>query len=160
MDDPRQPDTENRVPFSARPVSVRRIRETDLERRAAQVGAAAGRAFAALREARKIIEDPGHGSAADRFHELGAAAKARTQELRREAAARAREAAARAEDWRRNAWDKTAELRAQARRGYDQARGRAKEVEQDHPLHVVVAAGIAGFLAGAAMRLGRSHRDR
>jgi hypothetical protein len=152
MDDSRQGETEKRA-SSPRPVSVRKIRETDLERAAVQIGAVAGHAYAALREARKILEEPGHGSAKDRLHELGAAAQASAQGLRRAAADLA-------EQWRRAAWDKTAELRAQARRGYEQARGRAKQAEDDYPLHVVLGAGVAGFLIGAVLRTRRSHRDR
>jgi hypothetical protein len=151
MDDSRQGNSGKRD-SSPRPVSVRRIRDTDLERTAAQIGAVAGHTYAALREARKILEEPGHGSAKDRLHELGAAAQARTQELRRAAADLA-------EQWRRAAWDKTAELRAQARRGYEQARIRAKQAGEDYPLHVVLGAGVAGFLIGAALRTRRSHRD-
>jgi hypothetical protein len=124
-----------------------------LERRAAQVGAVAGHAYAALRDARKILEEPGHGSAKDRLREFSATAKSRTQNLRREAAAIV-------EEWRQAALDKTAELRAEAHRRYEQARGRVKQAGDDYPLHVVLAAGIAGFLIGAALRARRSHRER
>jgi len=153
MDDSGQRDSENRPPFSNPPVSVRRIRETELERRAAQVGAVAGHTYAALRDARKILEEPGHGSAKDRLLEFSATAKSRTQNLRREAAAIV-------EEWRQAALDKTAELRSQARRRYEEARARAKQAGDDYPLHLVFGAGIAGFLIGAALRRRRSHRGR
>jgi hypothetical protein len=152
MDDVRQGDSGDRTP-SPRPVSVRRIRETDLERAAVQIGAVAGHTYAAIREARKILEEPGHGSAKDRLNELLAAARSRAQELRGVAAARS-------EEWRRTAWDKTAELRERARRGFEQARERAKQAGDDYPLHVVLGAGVAGFLIGAALRARRSHRER
>jgi hypothetical protein len=152
MDDVHQGDSGDRA-SSPRPVSVRKIRETDLERAAVQIGAVAGHTLAALREARKILEEPGHGSAKDRLNELLAAAQARAQELRRAAADRS-------EEWRSTAWDKTAELRARVRRGFEQARERAKQAGDDYPLHVVVGAGVAGFLIGAALRTRRSHRER
>jgi hypothetical protein len=148
MDDMRHGESGDRA-SSPRPVSVRRIRETDLERAAAQIGAAAGHTYAALREARKILEEPGHGSAKDRLHDLRATTQTRAQEFGRIA-----------EEWRRTAWDKTAELRERARRGFEQARGRAKQAGDEYPLHVVLGAGVAGFLIGAALRTRRrSHRE-
>jgi len=152
MDDSRQHDSENGAALPVRPVSVRRIRETELERRAVQIGAVAGHAYAVLREVRNLLEEPGHGSARERLHDLGAAAKAHTDEFRRAAAARAQE-------WRRTAWENTAELRAEALRRFHEARQRAKRAGEEYPLHIVVGAGIAGFLIGAAMRA-RRHRDR
>jgi hypothetical protein len=149
MDDARQGESGDRA-SSPRPFSVRRIRETDLERAAAQIGAVAGHTYAALREARKILEQPGHGGAKDRLHELRETAQARAQEFGRIA-----------QEWRRTAWDKTAELRERARRSFEQARGRAKQAGDDYPLHVVLGAGVAGFLIGAALRARRrSHRER
>jgi len=152
MDDVRQGDAGDRTP-SPRPVSVRRIRETDLERAAVQIGVFAGHTYAAIREARKILEEPGHGSAKDRLSELLEAARSRAEEFRGAASARS-------EEWRRTAWDKTAELRAQVRRGFEQARDRAKQAGDEYPLHVVLGAGVAGFLIGAALRTRRSHRER
>ena len=153
MNDVRQGDSGDRA-SSPRPVSVRRIRETDLERAAVQIGAVAGHTYAALREARKILEEPGHGDAKARLNELLAAAQARAREFRRAAAGRSQESHG-------TAWDKTAELGARVRRSFEQARERAKQVSDDHPLHVVLGAGIAGFLIGAALRTRRrSHREQ
>ena len=118
-----------------------------------QIGAVAGHTYAAIREARKILEEPGHGSAKDRLSELLEVARARAEEFRGAAAARS-------EEWRRTAWDKTVELRAQVRRGFELARERAKQAGDDYPLHVVLGAGVAGFLIGAALRTRRSHRER
>jgi hypothetical protein len=152
MDDARQGDSKDRTP-SPQPVSVRRIRETDLERAAVQIGAVAGHTYAAIREARKILEERGHGSAKDRLSELLEVARSRAEEFRGAASARS-------EEWSRTAWDKTAELRARVRRGFEQARERAKQAGDDYPLHVVLGAGVAGFLIGAALRARRSHRER
>jgi hypothetical protein len=154
MDDVRQhdDDSEDRA-SSPRPFSVRRIRETDLERAAVQIGAVAGHTYAALREARKILEEPGHGNAKERLNELLAAAQARAREF-------GRAAAGGSEESHGTAWDKIAELRERARRGFEQARERAKQAGDDHPLHVVLGAGVAGFLIGAALRARRSHGER
>lgn len=130
------------------------ISGTELERRAAKVGTAAGQAVALLRDVRRRLREPGQARD-DRLSELGAAAKTRTRaridDLRREAAARA-------EEWLRAAKEKTAELRRQARTGYEQARARATQVGRDYPLHVVLVAGVAGFLLGAALRTWRANR--
>jgi ElaB/YqjD/DUF883 family membrane-anchored ribosome-binding protein len=147
---PRSPeDQKSAAPEPARPVFVE-ISGTELERRAAQVGKVAGAAVAVFRDARRRLREPGHARD-DRFSQLGATASARMEELRREAAHRV-------EDWRRAALDKTAELRRQAKSGYDQARERARQIGRDYPVHVVVAAGVVGFLIGAGMRMRRANR--
>ena len=69
-----------------------------------------------------------------------------------------REVTEHAEDWRRAAQEKTAEFRQQAQTEYKKVRARALQVGQDHPLQVVAAAGIVGFLIGAGLRIRRAHR--
>jgi ElaB/YqjD/DUF883 family membrane-anchored ribosome-binding protein len=39
-------------------------------------------------------------------------------------------------------------------------RQRARDVVHDYPVQVVVAAGLAGFIVGAVLRVRRTHRAR
>ncbi|HEY6306552.1 MAG TPA: hypothetical protein VI488_08875 [Candidatus Angelobacter sp.] len=147
---PQRPqDDEAASPQSPRPVFVE-ISGTELTRRAAQVGKVAGTAVAVFRDARRRLSEPGQAGD-DRFSQFGATASTRMKELRREAADRV-------EDWRRAVLDRTAELRREAKTGYDQARQRARQIGRDYPVHVVVAAGVVGFLIGAGMRMRRANR--
>lgn len=154
MDDlrPRSPqdeEDESAAPEPRQPVFVE-ISGTELQRRAAQVGKVAGTAVAVFRDARRRLREPGQARD-DHLSELGAGARTRVWELRREAAEHA-------EDWRRAALEKTAELRRHAKADYEKARERARQLGRDHPLQVVVVAGIVGFLIGAGLRIGRAHR--
>lgn len=154
MDDlrPRSPqneDGESAAPEPRRPVFIE-ISATKLQRHAAQVGKVAGTAVAVLRDARRRLSEPGQ-TRNDHLSELSATARTRVWELRREAAEHA-------QDWRRAALEKTAELRRQAKTDYEKLRARVLQVGRDHPLQVVAAAGIAGFLIGAGLRIRRAHR--
>jgi len=115
---------------------VRRIRESDLERTAVQLGTVAGNVFAVYRGIRRILKEQKQESGG-----LGAWARERAEEKRRAAVERIGE-------WRRAAWDKTAELR---RRGQNRSR------EQEYPLHVVLAAGAVGLLFGAVLGVLKVH---
>jgi ElaB/YqjD/DUF883 family membrane-anchored ribosome-binding protein len=134
-----------------KPVSVRRISDTDLERLAAEVGTIAGQAVALVRQVREKVgrREDWKGGISD----LREAAKGRVQQLRRSAEEHA-------EEWRRLALEKTEELRQQTRTRYQQARGRAEQVGRDYPLQTVVAAGTAGFLLGIALRRRKAHHAR
>src|SRR5215469_11739015 len=93
-------------------VPIQRIRDTDLERLATEVGTIAGQAVALVRQVRQTVgrrEKWKNG-----LGDLRASAKDRVQELRRTAEMHA-------EEWRRAALEKTAELRQQARNRYEQA---------------------------------------
>jgi ElaB/YqjD/DUF883 family membrane-anchored ribosome-binding protein len=154
MDDlrPRRPedeDDESAAPAPGRPVFVE-VSETELQKRAAQVGKVAGTAVAVFRDARRRLQEPGEPRH-DHLSELGATARTRVWELRRETADHV-------EDWRRAALEKTAELRRQAKSRYEQARERAGQLGHDHPLQVVAVAGIIGFLIGASLRIRRANR--
>ncbi len=144
---------ESAIPPPDQPVLVE-VSGSELEKRAAQVGALAGQTVALLRDVRKRLQAPGQPRD-DRLSELGAAARAKTltriDEIRRQAGEHA-------EKWRQAALEKTAELRRQARSRYDETRARAQEVARDYPLHVVLAAGAAGFLLGAMLRTWRANR--
>lgn len=105
-----------------------------LERRARQIGTLAGRAVALLRQAQESLNNREswsnlRSSTKDRAEEIRGAAARRTQEWRHEAESR-----------------------------YEQARERARQAARDYPVHVAVAAGIAGFFVGAALRIRRTHR--
>jgi ElaB/YqjD/DUF883 family membrane-anchored ribosome-binding protein len=131
-------------------VSVRRIRDTDLERLSTEVGTIAGQAVALVRQVRQTLGQRERWK--DGLGDLRAYAKDRVQELRRTAETHA-------EEWRRAALEKTAELRQQARSRYEQALRRAEQAGRDYPLQTVVVAGAAGFLLGVVLRR-RAHRAR
>jgi ElaB/YqjD/DUF883 family membrane-anchored ribosome-binding protein len=153
MDDlrPRRPeDDESPAAEPGQPVFVE-VSETDLQKRAAQVGKVAGATVALFRDARRRLHEGGE-TRHDHLSELGASARTRVGELRRETADHV-------EDWRRAALEKTAELRRQAKSRYDQAHERARQLGHDYPLQVVAAAGIIGFLIGAGLRIRRGNRD-
>lgn len=107
---------------------------TDIERRAGRIGTLAGRVVALLRQAQEKLNDE------QSWNNLRSSAENRTEEWRQAAAMRAQE-------WRR-----------QAESSYQQARERARQAAHDYPLHVALAAGVAGFIVGAALRAGRTHR--
>jgi ElaB/YqjD/DUF883 family membrane-anchored ribosome-binding protein len=142
-------DEESAAPEPGQPVFVE-VSETELQKRAAQVGKMAGTAVALFRDARRRLHEPGQ-TKHDHLSELGATARTRVWEIRREAADHV-------EDWRRAALEKTAELRRQAKSRYDQTRERARQLGRDHPLQVVAVAGIIGFLIGAGLRIRRANR--
>jgi hypothetical protein len=154
MDKPWQPSPEERE--ASRPElsapALLKISGTELEKRAAQVGRMTGTAVAVLRDVRRRLRGPGQEGRGDRLSALGAVARTRAWELRREAAERT-------EDWRHAALDVTAELRRRAKDGYEKAWDRARQTGRDYPVHVAITAGVAGFLIGAGLRMRRrSHR--
>jgi hypothetical protein len=118
--------------LSDRPAA--KLAESDLARRARQIGTLAGRAVALARQARERLNDP------ESWDQLRRSAEDRAEEIRQAAALRAQE-------WRR-----------QAEGRYEQARHRARQAARDYPVHVAVAAGVAGFVVGAALRMRRTHR--
>jgi hypothetical protein len=133
------------------PPLLLKVSGTELEKRAAQIGKVAGTAVAIFRDARRRLREPHQKPGNDHLSALGAIARTRAWELRREAAERT-------EDWRRAALEMTAELRRRAKTGYEKAWDRARQTGREYPVHVVIAAGVAGFLIGAGLRMRRSHR--
>jgi hypothetical protein len=99
------------------------VGESDLEQRARQIGALAGRVVALVRQAQEKLNDE------ESWNDL------RTS------------AATRAQGWQRRAGS-----------GYQQVRERARQAARDYPVHVALAAGVAGFVVGAALRIRRTHR--
>lgn len=148
-EDRSEDDSEGKTVELKPPLSVKRIRDTDLERLAAEVGTIAGQAVALVRQVRETVGE--RESWKNGIGDLRASAKNRVQELRRSAEEHAQE-------WRRLALEKTAELRRQARSRFEEARGRAEQAGRDYPLQTVVAAGAAGFLLGIALRKRKAHR--
>ena len=119
---------------------------TEWKRRAVQLGTVAGKAMAVLRKARRQWQDTGEAD-----QDAVAKTKKVAETLRREAAVRSQE-------WRQAAMKRSAELRRQAKAGFDRTRARAEQVGRDYPMQVVLAAAIGGFVLGAALRIWRSKR--
>ena len=133
-----------------------------LEQRAAELGAAAGKIVVMMRETKANLENMAHHSIYDRVTNLAEDAKVRAEHLRRVAGTRAQEwsrvAQEKATEFRRQASVKGSELAEQAKSGYFQARRKADQTVREYPIHVAVAAGIAGLLVGIALKVRRTKR--
>ena len=68
------------------------------------------------------------------------------------------EAATRGEQWSNILRERAIELRRQARNAIYRARLRAREIEKQNPVHVVIGAGILGVVIGASLRIWRANR--
>ncbi|HMF89648.1 MAG TPA: hypothetical protein VKL40_03320 [Candidatus Angelobacter sp.] len=110
--------------------------ESELERHARQIGTLAGRAVARLRQAPERLNDQ------ESWNNLRSSADNRAEEIRQAAVRHTQE-------WRRH-----------AEKSYEQARQHARAAARDYPVHVALAAGVAGFIVGAALRIGRTRRAR
>ena len=143
--------------------------ETALEQRARQVGAALGKTVASVRKAQDKVRNIA-SSTTDTGANLTETAKSKA----REAVARindlADSAKSKAQEWgeaavsqagqlRETTQRKAAELGSQVKTGYHRARLRANQVTRDYPLHVVLSAGILGFLLGVGLRIWRANRE-
>lgn len=118
-----------------------------LEQYGAQLGSAAGVAVVALRRAQQKARK----LAGEKKATVTDIASARVREVRAEAATRA-------EEWGRTIRERAFEMRRQARNAMYRARLRAREIENDYPVHVVIAAGILGMVTGAGLRIWRASR--
>lgn len=134
---------------------------TQLEQRAAELGAAAGKVVYMVRRARssaKNLPDP----VLDRLGGLAEEARLRAEHLRTTAAERGRHwvqlAREKAAEVASHAREESRKLRQQARSNYAVTRRKADEVAHDYPVHVALAAGAAGFLIGVSLRIWRSNR--
>ncbi|HXW15276.1 MAG TPA: hypothetical protein VEN79_12275 [Terriglobia bacterium] len=144
-----------------------------LEERARQVGNTLGRTVVALREARDRLQ-----GIAGQTREIAAERAATLKKQAEQTRARfgdmagdvARSISSRGRQWREAATSATAELRhatsakvtevrSQARMKYYRVRLRGNQVVREYPLHLVFAAGVAGFLAGAGLRMWRSKHE-
>lgn len=124
--------------------------DSELEKRARQVGNIAGTAVAILRHARQRLDDS-KGEIGGQLNDLGSKAKSKVREFRGTASVRA-------EEWRRVAQERTNELSSNARDRLERARDRVNQFGHDYPWHLVVTAGVMGFILGAALRVRRSSR--
>lgn len=133
-----------------------------LEQRAAELGAAAGRIALILRETKESMENLAQHEIYDRVTNLAETAKALTEQMRRDAAARVQEIAHAAQDKAvelgNQAREKTAELGQHAKNNYFRARLKAKQTVLEYPVETALAAGAVGLLVGVALRIGRARR--
>ena len=133
-----------------------------LEQRAAELGAAAGKVVCMIRHARATEENLSSLPVFDRFNNLAENARVRAEYLRMVAAQRAQEwakaAREKAAELGHQAQEKAAKLGRQAKAGYFRARVRANHTVREYPVHVALAAGAVGFLAGVALRIRRANR--
>jgi hypothetical protein len=125
---------------------------SSLEQYGAQLGSAAGMAVVALRRAQdavRVMTIQTHVTdiASTRLEE----AAARLQQVREQAMSHA-------EQWGRNARVQAMEWRRQAKKELYRARLRAREIQNVYPVHVVIAAGVAGLALGTGLRIWRSLR--
>ena len=151
----------------ARLLEEGRLREegrqpSSLEQRAADLGAAAGKVVSIVRRARVSVEHlPGH-PVFNHLSGLAENARARAEYLAAKTGKRAQRlvqsAREKTADLGRQTREKTADLGRQARFGYYRARLRANQTAREYPVHVVVAAGVVGFLIGVGLRIRRANR--
>lgn len=118
-----------------------------LEEYGAQLGSAAGQAVLALRRAQKKVRD----IATEKTATVTDIASGRMQQVRDEAATRG-------EEWGNTLRERARELQRQARNAIYRARLRAREIEKQDPLHVVIGAGVVGVVIGAGLRIWRASR--
>ena len=132
--------------------SIERLSERSLlKQRAAELGAAAGRIAVIIRQTQEGLESLAHHGIYDRVSGLAENARARTEQIRHLAAAKAAELG-------RQTREKTAELARQAKSSYLRTRIRAKKTVHEYPVETALAAGAIGLLAGIALRIGRAKR--
>jgi ElaB/YqjD/DUF883 family membrane-anchored ribosome-binding protein len=135
---------------------------SSLEQRAADLGAAAGKVVSIVRRARVSVEHLPDHPVFNHLSGLAENARARAEYLGAKAGKRAQRlvqsAREKTSDLGRQARETTADLGRQARFGYYRARLRANQTAREYPVHVVVAAGVVGFLIGVGLRIRRANR--
>ena len=138
------------------------LEPSSLEQRAAELGAAAGKIALIVRQTRERVERLAHRPIQSRISDFAENAKARAERLRRVAEERTREftrtARSRSVELSRQAREKGVEIARQVKAGYFHARRRASQTVHDYPVHTAAAAGVAGFLLGAGLRIRRAKR--
>jgi hypothetical protein len=150
--------------FDTYPASPPAIGEgpSSLEQRAAELGAAAGKVVSMVQQARTTAQNLSSLPVFDRIYILGDNARVRAERLRMVAAQHAQEwakiASEKAAELGQRAQVRAAELGRQAKAGYSRAQVRAKHTMREYPVHVALAAGAVGFLAGVALRIRRAKR--
>ena len=133
-----------------------------LDRRAAELGTAAGKLVVMARQARETLANLPHNAVFDPISNLAQTTRSGAENLRRLAARRAVQltdaAREKALDLKHEAGAKAAVLGRKAKVKLERAQVRAAHVVREYPVHVAVAAGVAGFLRGVALRLRRANR--
>ena len=142
---------------------------TVLEDKARQLGTAAGKAVVTLRDARNTLLDIAGetcevaairisnaknkaNEATRRIGTMAEKVKSRTQEL-------GQTSALRASQFGQMVAAEAADIRSGVKLGYYRARFGINQVVREYPLHVVLAAGAVGFLAGVGLRVWRSNHE-
>jgi gas vesicle protein len=133
--------------------------DAGLERRARQIGNALGRAVVTLRQAQDTIKDIASETSELAVIRVGEA-KSKTQEtatrisntVKNKTQEWSAAAASRAAHLQQTALGKAADVRAELR-------SRANQAIRDYPLHLVLAAGAAGFLLGVGLGIWRSNLE-
>jgi ElaB/YqjD/DUF883 family membrane-anchored ribosome-binding protein len=137
-------------------------RHSQLEQRAADLGAAAGKVVFMVKQARTKVENLPHHPARDQLNRIGEATLAQAERLRAATAERAHQwteaAREKTSDFARLARARAQDLGRQAKAGYSHAKDRANHIGREYPLHVALAAGAAGFLLGVGLRIRRANR--
>jgi ElaB/YqjD/DUF883 family membrane-anchored ribosome-binding protein len=138
------------------------IERSSLKQRAAELGAAAGKIALIMRETKENVENLAQYGIYDRMNRLAENARIRTESLRRRAGARMQELTHAVQDkaaeLAQQAREKTTELGRQARSNYYRVRLKANQTVREHPVETALAAGVAGFLLGVALRIRRASR--
>jgi ElaB/YqjD/DUF883 family membrane-anchored ribosome-binding protein len=138
------------------------IENSSLKQRAADLGAAAGRIALIMRETKENVENLAQHGIYDRVRGLAENARIRTESLRRRAGTRMQELTHavqdKAADLKHQAREKTTELGRQARTNYYRVRLKAHQTVREYPVETALAAGVAGFLLGVALRIRRASR--
>ncbi len=152
---------ERLLPVEGTETSVHHGR-SGLEQRAADLGAAAGRVVASIRQVQARLTNLPTAQISDRVNDLTDNVKTKASGLAENVKTRADElrqrATTRAQEYAQAASEMSVKLGEQAREGLQRARVRARVAARDYPVHVALAAGAAGFLIGIGLRLRRASR--
>jgi len=136
--------------------------KSPLEQRAADLGTAAGKVVSIIRQARASVKNLPEHPVADRISNLAGSARERVDQLRSSALENAQHIAQAARDkaaeFGRQVKEKTVDLGRHTKLGYYRARLRANQTVREYPIHVALAAGLAGVLIGIGLRLRRANR--
>lgn len=129
------------------PVLAKRIRmtESELQRRARQIGTAAGTVVALLRDARRELDERDPWKTTNPLSDLRPTARGHTQESGYAAALHAQE-------WRRAALERLADVGESPEVGRLRAFGRAKSSRRKRVRPIILAAAILVLLAGAGLK--------
>lgn len=119
--------------------------DSELNKRARQIGTIAGQVVARVRHAGR------YARSGQPVGDLRDKASSRAGAIRDQISIRA-------EEWRQVFRERSAELGRRARAGYGDARYRADQWGRNYPWHLLLVAGIAGIVLGAALRVRRAGR--